>query len=297
MMNVFSRSACALALLVAIPALAFAQQPRGGNGSRTAAPAARSAPAAPAARPAPAFRAAAPAPRPAPVARTAPQTTQAPPIAGGFNFNHDITTRPVTTQPVMVRRPVTTQPVTVDRPVTTQPIVRRSPVTTQQPVLSQQPPRRTGNPGVANYPHAPYANTGTTPFHRRFTGPVVRNTRAPGGNWGWNRGVVWQPAPVYWGGGFWGPFAIAALANSLLYGSIVDDQDQLQYPSYQVEPDSPGAELLQDYGLQQTQCGPPGLVNIWGPDNSVICAFPNDQVGPGNYEVDQSTFTLIPESQ
>jgi hypothetical protein len=75
------------------------------------------------------------------------------------------------------------------------------------------------------------------------------------------------------------------------FGAIPDAQ--IVYPSYQVEPDSPGAELLQDYGLQQTPCGPPDLVVIWGPDNSVICALPNNNVGPGNYSVDPETFSLV----
>jgi hypothetical protein len=31
---------------------------------------------------------------------------------------------------------------------------------------------------------------------------------------------------------------------------------------------------------------------IWGPDNSVICAYPNGLVGAGNYELDPATLTL-----
>jgi hypothetical protein len=54
---------------------------------------------------------------------------------------------------------------------------------------------------------------------------------------------------------------------------------------------------LQNYGLQQTPCGPPDLVVIWGPDNSVICAYPNNLVGPGNYGVDPSSLTLISQAQ
>jgi len=130
----------------------------------------------------------------------------------------------------------------------------------------------------------------------RFTGPVIRNARAGGGNYGWNHGIAWQAAPTYWGGGFWGPFAIVSLGGLAAYGAYVDAQDQLDYPSYQVEPDTPGADLLADYALQQTPCGPPGLVVIWGPDNSVICAFPNDQIGSGNYQVDPATLTLISAS-
>jgi hypothetical protein len=86
------------------------------------------------------------------------------------------------------------------------------------------------------------------------------------------------------------------LGETLAYGSIDDDQDQVDYPSYQVQPDTPGEHLLSDYGLEQTQCGPPNLVVIWGPNNSVICALPDADVGPNNYQVDPATFTLVPAS-
>jgi hypothetical protein len=159
---------------------------------------------------------------------------------------------------------------------------------------TQQVPARLPNQSPVNYAHAPNATTSGGPYRGRFIGPVVRNAHAPSGSWGWNHGVAWRPAPVYWGGGFWGAFALAGLTDALLFGSINDDQAQLDYPSYQVQPDTPGAELLQDYQLQQTPCGPPDLVVIWGPDNSVICADPNDSVAPGNYQVDPATFTLVP---
>jgi hypothetical protein len=70
------------------------------------------------------------------------------------------------------------------------------------------------------------------------------------------------------------------------------DYDNEHYQSYQVAPDSPGATLLSNYGLTQTPCGPPGLVVIFGPDNSVICANPNDTVGPGEYTLDPTTLTI-----
>jgi hypothetical protein len=197
------------------------------------------------------------APRPAPAVRAAPPSRPAPP-SGGFNFNHDVNGQPG--QPRYV----------APRP--------NAPSTGYRP---------------------PAYGSGSTggPHQGRFAGPVIRNGHAPGGTWGWNHGVAWLPAPVYWGGGFWGPWALAGLAGAELYGSIADSQAQIIYPSYEVEPDSPGAELLQDYGLQQTPCGPPDLVVMWGPDNSVICAYPNDTVAPGNYEVDPSTFTLVSASQ
>ena len=39
----------------------------------------------------------------------------------------------------------------------------------------------------------------------------------------------------------------------------------------------------------------PYLVVIWGPDSSLICAFSNDIVGPGQYDIDPSTLTLVSE--
>jgi hypothetical protein len=129
------------------------------------------------------------------------------------------------------------------------------------------------------------------PVARGFHGASVRNPHANGGAWYWNRGVAWTPAPIYWGGGFWGPWAFAD-TTAILFGTLVDANNDV-YQSYQVEPDSAGAQLLADYGLQQTPCGPPDLVVIWGPDNSVICAFPNSMVAPGNYQLDPSTLTLV----
>jgi hypothetical protein len=147
-------------------------------------------------------------------------------------------------------------------------------------VAPQQTTAR-GNPPHIPYPSGPY---------RYWRGPIVRN---PHGWrwWWWNHGVIWYPVPYYWGGGFWGPSEIG-VTGAPLYGAIIDYDDQAIYPSYEIEPSSPGAQLLIDYGLTQTQCGPPNLVVIWGPDNSVICAYPNNLVAPGNYELDPATLTL-----
>ncbi len=130
------------------------------------------------------------------------------------------------------------------------------------------------------------------PIARGFHGSVVHNPHGSGAPWTWNRGVAWTPAPIYWGGGFWGPWAFANASTAILFGAIVDANND-SYQSYEVEPNSAGAQLLADYGLQQTPCGPPNLVVIWGPDNSVICAFPNSMVAPGNYQLDPSTLTLV----
>jgi hypothetical protein len=121
------------------------------------------------------------------------------------------------------------------------------------------------------------------------TNPVYRGRPA----WGWNGGTVWNPARGYWGGGFWGAFALAA-ATAYAYGSIVDADNETLY-SYGVAPGSPGAQLLENYQLTQTDCGQQDLVVIYGPDQSVICAYPNDLVGPGNYDVDPSGLTITSE--
>jgi hypothetical protein len=202
-----------------------------------------------------------------------PRSAAAP---GGFNLNRDVNARPVPVQPRVLPQPVR----------------RRVPVPQQRVPVPQQ--RVTLPPQVRRAPVAPLTTPGYGPYERRFHGPSLRNPREPGVPWGWNQNQSWVPAPIYWGGGFWGPWGIAGLSGAMYWGSIY--YDNFLYPSYQVEPESPGAILLQDYGLEQTPCGTPDLVVIWGPDNSVICALPNDLVGPGNYELDPTTMTLISES-
>jgi hypothetical protein len=101
--------------------------------------------------------------------------------------------------------------------------------------------------------------------------------------WYWNRGIAWAPSPAYWGGGFWGLFSLNLAFNEPAPANYY----------YQVTPSSPGAQLLANYGLTQTDCNQPNLVDIIGPDGSEICAYPNDEVGPGQYNVDPSTLSLI----
>jgi hypothetical protein len=120
-------------------------------------------------------------------------------------------------------------------------------------------------------------------------GAVVVNPVYRGPAWGWNRGVVWAPNYGYWGGGFWGAFAVGA-ATAAVMGSIYYNNQR--YNSYQVSTGSPGAQLLSNYGLQQVPCGPPGLVVIYGPNNGVICANPNDRVAAGTYAVNENNLSL-----
>jgi len=119
---------------------------------------------------------------------------------------------------------------------------------------------------------------------------VVANPVYSGPAWGWNHGVAWYPAPAYWGGGFWGAMAIG-VTSAAVFGSIVNSSGQT-VTSYQVQQTSPGATLLQNYGLTQTQCGPPNLVVMYGPNNSVICAYPNNTVSAGTYNINTSTLSL-----
>ncbi len=198
-------------------------------------------------------------PAPAPASRPAPAPAVRPPQPG-FSLPHDVA-RPAPVYPAHPAAPNAGRPIA--------------------PGAHSSVPA----PGRATY-RAPQ------PLPRNYRGPVVGNPQHWGG-WGWNHGRTWYPAPIYWGGGFWGPYAFGALTGALLLGSIIDYPDQIIYPSYQVQPLTPGAQLLRDYNLTQTPCGPPNLVVIWGPGNSVICAYPNNMVSAGNYQVDPTTLSLV----
>ncbi|MGA8575485.1 MAG: hypothetical protein WB609_07355 [Candidatus Cybelea sp.] len=139
------------------------------------------------------------------------------------------------------------------------------------------------------YHSSTYASDGYVYHGAVVTNPVYAHYPV----WGWNGGYAWYAAPYYWGGGFWGAFAIGA-ASAAVYGSIVA-ANNATYTSYQTQPESPGAKLLSSYHLTQTQCGPPNLVVIYGPNNSVICAYPNNTVSAGNYSVDTQTLTIVSE--
>jgi hypothetical protein len=84
------------------------------------------------------------------------------------------------------------------------------------------------------------------------------------------------------------------MTSAVVYGEIVDEEHHVTYNSYEVQPGTPGATFLSTYQLTQTQCGPPNLVVVYGPENSVICANPNSYVGEGSYRLDTVTLDLIP---
>jgi hypothetical protein len=93
----------------------------------------------------------------------------------------------------------------------------------------------------------------------------------------------------YWGGGFWGPFAVGA-ATAAVMGQVIHANQT--YTSDHVSTGSPGAPFLSNYGLQQVPCGPSGLVVIYGPNFGVICANPNGLVAAGNYAVNVDNLTI-----
>ncbi len=139
------------------------------------------------------------------------------------------------------------------------------------------------------YRSSTYANNGYVYHGATVYNPVYRGYPA----WGWNGGTAWYAAPYYYGGGFWGAYAIG-VTSAAVYGSVVA-ANNATIQSYQVQPESPGAKLLASYQLTQTPCGPPNLVVIYGPNSSVICAHPNQLVAVGNYSVNSSTLTIVSE--
>jgi hypothetical protein len=124
-----------------------------------------------------------------------------------------------------------------------------------------------------------------------FLGPTIENPRG-WREWEWNDWEPWSAQPFYWGGSFWGPWMSGAISPMLQYGAVSGGESNASYPSYEIATDSPGAQLLADYGLEQTACGAPKLVMIWGPDNSVACAHPDARVPAGNFEADPATLTI-----
>jgi hypothetical protein len=84
----------------------------------------------------------------------------------------------------------------------------------------------------------------------------------------------------------------SAAVGAAVYGSVVSND--VTYNSYQVQPNTPGETFLSNYQLVQVQCGPSGLVVVYGPQNSVICANPNNLVAAGSYNLNTDTLSLTP---
>ena len=161
---------------------------------------------------------------------------------------------------------VRSEPAPISRPA---PITRTAPLEPGPSI--RQPVRPPGTPAKQPLPIYQARTPAVSPPNNARPAPNP-NTSAP---WAWNGGDAWLGYDTYWGNGFWGQLA---------YG--------LSAAAYIVAANSPGAKLLQAYDLRQTPCGPPDLVEIIGPDNSEICAYPNALVAPGVYYVDPNTLTL-----
>jgi len=130
-------------------------------------------------------------------------------------------------------------------------------------------------------------NIGNTVNHNRV---VVNNPRG-WNSWGWHGGSPWYPSNNYWGGGFWGPFAVGAVTGAVT-GAAITAASQPQYVV--VQSGTPGYTLLNNYSLTQTKCSN-NVVIINGPSSSVICAIPSATVPAGTYSIETSTLTLIPQ--
>ncbi len=125
--------------------------------------------------------------------------------------------------------------------------------------------------------HDPYVHPG---YYGRFDHPIYGYRRYDA--WAWNHGAAWAPVGTYWGGGFWGPVALG-----VPFGVAIT-----------IGVDSPGYLVFQNYGLVQAPCvAGAGLVFIYGPNGSVICATPDAMVAPGNYNIDPATLQLAPTTE
>ena len=141
-----------------------------------------------------------------------------------------------------------------------------------------------GGPGGAGGPGRP----GNRPPGSR---PPIQPPVPPQPGYGWNGGVAWYPAPLYYGGGFWGPYAWG-FTTAIVLGSVEDEETKEDVKSYQVAPDSPGAKVLEAYKLTQVECKAENTVIIFGPENSVVCAAPNEIVSAGKYDLSVDDLTI-----
>ncbi len=156
-------------------------------------------------------------------------------------------------------------------------------------------PRGAGNPPRGPVDTNPRGGVDVTPTAPRYrhNNAIVNPRWNPGlGNWWWNGNRPWYPNRVYWGGGFWGNIASAAVTGAVA-GSVAAEQSE---PTVVVT--SPGGQLLSSYGLVQVPCSSANtatLVVIRGPEGSVICAKPTATVPSGVYSVDPATLSLVPQ--
>lgn len=173
-------------------------------------------------------------------------------------------------------------PARPERPITRPPSGRptAAPWRPNRPPQIRPPSTGWQRPVWANHQRPPWArNNGYRPNY------VLVNPRAYAGYWGWNNGMRWSASSNYWGGGFWGPFSLFTFA----VGQALWNQNRYVEPGI----GSPGWYLFQNYGLEPARCGRHDLVYIYGPNNGVMCAYPNEYVLVGFYYVDPATLELF----
>jgi hypothetical protein len=195
------------------------------------------------------------------------------------------------TRPPGAGRPTATPPVTrpTSRPPQNRPPQNRPPARpTARPTANPWRPNRPPNvrPPNVGWQRPPWANRPRPPWaHSRWRpNYVLVNPRFGGNRWWWNHGAPWYVNNGYWGGGFWGSFGPFTLA----IGTSIWNQTRFVEPGW----GSPGWWLFQNYGLTPARCGPQNLVYIYGPNDSVMCAHPNEYVLAGFYYVDPGTLQL-----
>ena len=123
---------------------------------------------------------------------------------------------------------------------------------------------------------------------------IVVNPRYNGrGSWGWYGGRPWYGDYNYWGGGFWGGFAVGAFTTAVT-GAIINSSNDNDTNYVVIEKDTPGYTLFSSYNLVQVQCNTSeDLVFIYGPQDTLMCATPNTYVSSGYYDVDQENLVLV----
>jgi hypothetical protein len=255
-----------ISTLVAISCAAASAEPAAAMGTRESAVVAQQA------SPAPTRPPARPAARP--TARPPARPTAAPPARPNQRPPAQATARPPARPTPAPPRPTARPPA---RPT---PRPTANPWRPNRPPQHRPPPSGWQRPNWANQPRPPWAhNNGFRPNY------VLVNPRFAGRPWGWNNGLQWYARPNYWGGGFWGPFALFTLT----VGQALWEQNRFYEPGL----GSPGWWLFQNYGLVPARCGPQNLVYIYGPNDSVMCAYPNMYVQAGFYYVDPATLQLF----
>ena len=214
--------------------------------------------------------------------------------------------RPTSNRPGNNRRPVSNrrgnriQPVNRPgnnrRPVSNRPGNNR-PGNNRRPVNNRPGNNRFGNNRRPGY-NRPMNRVRPTPSRRINrniinNGNIVVNPRVNYGGWGWNGGRRWYPSYSYWGGGFWGGFAVGAFTTAVT-GAIINSSSSSDTTYVVIEKDSPGYSLFDSYGLTQIDCNSSGdIVFIYGPQDTLMCAYPNEYVVAGYYDVDPEDLTLV----